>query len=287
MSQADNKGQAEPSMEEILASIRRIISDDQDEEPKAEEAAPAPDAPPAAAPAAPVAAAPAAPVATPPKEVSAKSAPPTAAAPAPAAAAPAAPAPAPAAPAPQPAAQPPQPPKADAEEMVLTEIVEDEPAPASEDLAEAGRDAFLQESAPKASADPVMVPVQTTPKAAPAPKAEAAAEPHDPLRHELDTSPRGKRGGSDVAVYDDDGGLISPPVKEQSTQTLEALAGLIHAKGFILGDVKMTLEDLIRDLLRPHLKDWLDRNLPTIVERLVRAEIERMSREAEERKDLI
>ena len=39
-----------------------------------------------------------------------------------------------------------------------------------------------------------------------------------------------------------------------------------------------TLEDLVREMLRPMLKAWLDDNLPAMVERLVRAEIERVSR---------
>jgi len=39
-----------------------------------------------------------------------------------------------------------------------------------------------------------------------------------------------------------------------------------------------TLEDLVREMLRPMLKSWLDDNLPSMVERLVRAEIERVSR---------
>lgn len=39
-----------------------------------------------------------------------------------------------------------------------------------------------------------------------------------------------------------------------------------------------TLEDLVREMLRPLLKTWLDDNLPSLVERLVRAEIERVSR---------
>jgi len=39
-----------------------------------------------------------------------------------------------------------------------------------------------------------------------------------------------------------------------------------------------TLEDLVREMLRPMLKSWLDDNLPSLVERLVRAEIERVSR---------
>lgn len=37
-----------------------------------------------------------------------------------------------------------------------------------------------------------------------------------------------------------------------------------------------TLEDLVREEMRPLLKDWLDNNLPPLVERLVRAEIERV-----------
>ena len=38
------------------------------------------------------------------------------------------------------------------------------------------------------------------------------------------------------------------------------------------------VEDSIRGMLRPMLKSWLDDNLPVIVERLVRGEIERVAR---------
>jgi cell pole-organizing protein PopZ len=37
-----------------------------------------------------------------------------------------------------------------------------------------------------------------------------------------------------------------------------------------------TLEDIVREEMRPLLKQWLDTNLPATVERLVRAEIERV-----------
>ena len=37
-----------------------------------------------------------------------------------------------------------------------------------------------------------------------------------------------------------------------------------------------TLQDLVREMLRPMLKSWLDDNLPTVVKRLVLAEIERI-----------
>ncbi|TBW37981.1 DUF2497 domain-containing protein [Siculibacillus lacustris] len=39
-----------------------------------------------------------------------------------------------------------------------------------------------------------------------------------------------------------------------------------------------TLEDLVQDMLRPMLQGWLDQNLPLMVERLVKAEIERVTR---------
>jgi len=46
----------------------------------------------------------------------------------------------------------------------------------------------------------------------------------------------------------------------------------------VLNSNPRTLEDLVREMLRPMLKAWLDDNLPPLVERLVRAEIERVSR---------
>ena len=37
-----------------------------------------------------------------------------------------------------------------------------------------------------------------------------------------------------------------------------------------------SIEELVREEIRPILKDWLDMHLPPLVERLVRAEIERV-----------
>jgi cell pole-organizing protein PopZ len=46
----------------------------------------------------------------------------------------------------------------------------------------------------------------------------------------------------------------------------------------VLSDNARTLEDLVTEMLRPLLKAWLDDNLPSLVERLVRLEIERVAR---------
>jgi cell pole-organizing protein PopZ len=38
---------------------------------------------------------------------------------------------------------------------------------------------------------------------------------------------------------------------------------------------------MIRELIRPMLKDWLDDNLPYVVERIVKEEIARLVRDAQ------
>lgn len=46
----------------------------------------------------------------------------------------------------------------------------------------------------------------------------------------------------------------------------------------VLSNNARTLEDLVKEMMRPMLKSWLDDNLPNLVERIVKAEIERVSR---------
>jgi cell pole-organizing protein PopZ len=48
--------------------------------------------------------------------------------------------------------------------------------------------------------------------------------------------------------------------------------------GTPIGNGSRTIEDLVRELLRPMLRTWLDEHLPGMVERMVRAEIERLAR---------
>lgn len=54
-----------------------------------------------------------------------------------------------------------------------------------------------------------------------------------------------------------------------------AFSTLAHT---ILSQNARTLEDLVADMLKPMLKTWLDDNLPPMVERLIKAEIERVAR---------
>ena len=48
-------------------------------------------------------------------------------------------------------------------------------------------------------------------------------------------------------------------------------------------DIKARVESLVRELLKPMLRDWMDSNLTPLVERLVREEIQRMARDAQNR----
>jgi uncharacterized protein len=69
-----------------------------------------------------------------------------------------------------------------------------------------------------------------------------------------------------------DRALLSP----RATAAVDtAFNSLAHT---VLSQNARTLEDLVREMLKPMLKSWLDDNLPNMVERLVRAEIERVSR---------
>ena len=62
---------------------------------------------------------------------------------------------------------------------------------------------------------------------------------------------------------------------QTSSAVTSAFGDLAHT---VLSNNARTLEDLVKDMLKPMLKSWLDDNLPTMVERLVRAEIERVAR---------
>lgn len=195
------QAQREPTMEEILASIRRIISE---EDKPAEAGGDVLDL-------------------QPPPEVKA---PPLQPAPAPA------PSPEPVvAKAPPPVFDEPEefsPPARSIEEDLM--IVEDEPAP-------------TPPPAPVFAAAPP-----------PAPKVEWTPPP------------------APVAPVAQTETLTSAPVAHQAAGTLGKLMGsmLVSSTG--------TLDDVVRELLKPMLKEWLDANLPQLVEAEVAKEIERIRR---------
>ena len=70
--------------------------------------------------------------------------------------------------------------------------------------------------------------------------------------------------------------IISSPTANAAAGALSRLAG-----GLPIADTHgQTVEGVVRELLKPMLKEWLDRNLPAIVEARVEAELERIARMA-------
>jgi cell pole-organizing protein PopZ len=249
---SEAKGQHEPSMEEILASIRRIIAEDG-------EAA----APPAA--------------------------------PAPRAAAPEPPAPAP------PAAH-------DQDILELTESVAEDgtvvsltPGGAKKPLpAEAAStpepgpveaEPVPEEPEPAEppplrlrSAATVARPVEPV-IAEPPPAAEIAAARDEPAPRPAAAASGEPPPAAEPPPFIGDR-LVSSATAAASVAALSQLADL-GQKGQVgttpLGEAGRTLESLVRELLRPMLRDWMDGNLSPLVERLVRDEIQRLARDSRER----
>jgi cell pole-organizing protein PopZ len=77
------------------------------------------------------------------------------------------------------------------------------------------------------------------------------------------------------------GGLLNPTAADSASTALHSLARAVAAeRGASVTRGGPTIEDLVREELKPMLKQWLDTYLPPLVEHLVRAEIERVSRSA-------
>jgi cell pole-organizing protein PopZ len=209
----------EPSMEEILASIRRIIADDDaTKAPKAPEPAKA------------------------------------AAAPAPAPARPAAAA------APKPAPPPPPAPEVSGQDDIdaMFDSVETKSNGAAEPIPNDILDLTEEMEAPEPRRMDAAAEVAYN-EAPPAREVPAMPTVEEARRqfHEQTAPERSLLSSSTTAAVD------------------SAFNSLAHT---VLVQNSRTLDDLVREMLRPMLKAWLDDNLPNMVERMVRAEIERVSR---------
>lgn len=68
--------------------------------------------------------------------------------------------------------------------------------------------------------------------------------------------------------------LVSEPVRTAAVDAFSRLSGALR----ISEEPGQTLEGVVRELLRPMMKQWLDANLPAIVEAKVEAELNRIAR---------
>jgi cell pole-organizing protein PopZ len=120
--------------------------------------------------------------------------------------------------------------------------------------------------------------VDPEPTPAPPPPSFRRVEPRDDLEFAEAPPPRPTPPPS-YAPVDFDAPPMPPqqPILAQSTVSAveSAFNSLAHT---VLSSNARTLEDLVKEMLRPMLKSWLDDNLPGLVERIVKAEIERVSR---------
>lgn len=110
----------------------------------------------------------------------------------------------------------------------------------------------------------------------PPPAAEPAPPPKAPVTPLAAEAPAQAAPGV-IALPPAADALVAPAVAAATTQAIGQLlravaderAAPVHRGG-------PTIEDVVREELRPLLKSWLDQHLPPIVERLVRVEIERV-----------
>jgi uncharacterized protein len=263
----------EPSMEEILASIRRIIADDEAKPPVTDKpaavAAPAP-TPAPAKPDRP------APVVAAPKPAVMADIPPSKI---PAAVAAAAKAPAPA-PVPPPSPAPPPAPAPAATDSNGQDDI---------DALLSGLDEATSVDEIRPAIDPVHDDIEvlelTDDMAVPSapPQRQPSfhkVDPQDDLEFSESAASRAINRAPPYEPPSFESAAAPPPsqpILSQSTVSAveSAFNTLAHT---VLSSNARTLEDLVKEMLRPMLKSWLDDNLPGLVERIVKAEIERVSR---------
>ncbi|HUQ13811.1 MAG TPA: DUF2497 domain-containing protein [Novosphingobium sp.] len=139
---------------------------------------------------------------------------------------------------------------------------------APEDRAPAFPPAF---PGPNADDEPAPVLELTDAEMAPMTDDDDDAEGYDPAHQTIEAYPS--------AASDADEPLVAETARASMAESLSALAMLAEpgARPQIVRSGETSLEGLTRDLLRPMLAEWLERNLPPMVEKLVTAEISRIA----------
>lgn len=99
---------------------------------------------------------------------------------------------------------------------------------------------------------------------------QAVAEEETPVPEPVVTAPQPRPVAADPQADV----ILSTPVASQAAGSLARLAGTLR----ISEAPGQTVEGVVRELLKPMLKEWLDRNLAAIVEARVEAELERIAR---------
>lgn len=100
---------------------------------------------------------------------------------------------------------------------------------------------------------------------------------HEEEEEELPPPP--PRRPAPVAEPEPDSSILTDHAAHAALQGFARLAARtpVERQSHLAG---ITLEDIVRDLMRPMLRDWLDQNLPPLIEKLVAKELQRLARQA-------
>ncbi len=89
----------------------------------------------------------------------------------------------------------------------------------------------------------------------------------------------------EIEDEEDNNSLMSDVTEEAAIDSFAKLADNVYVEDertseFVTPPGRVTLEQITRELMRPMIKEWLDSNLPDLVENLVKKEIEKLSDKA-------
>ena len=157
---------------------------------------------------------------------------------------------------------------------------EDEAAAQAAEAAEVAQPEAPTAEEPEAPPPPrAPAPEFAPPPIAPSPPPPAARSGPEPLDLTADmlVSPPVQAASAPRMAMDDASGLIAPAAAAAAAASVGSLLRAVSSeRGSQVYRGGPSIEDLVREEIRPILKDWLDHHLPPLVERLVRAEIERV-----------
>ncbi|MFT0862404.1 DUF2497 domain-containing protein [Ancylobacter sp. G4_0304] len=130
------------------------------------------------------------------------------------------------------------------------------------------------------SAEPAPAPAETAPPVPEAVDMQVQAKPA-PLSPRSPASPAASVEARPVPPVraPESAAELPRPERLVSAPTNSAVAASFGSLARTVASNSRSVEDVVTEAIRPMLKSWLDENLPALVERLVRAEIERVARQ--------
>jgi cell pole-organizing protein PopZ len=152
-------------------------------------------------------------------------------------------------------------------------LQETQAEPSMEEILASIRRIISEDDAPPAEPLELSTPATEAPAPAPTPPPAAVSEDDDLLVFDkAEPPPPAPVRAPPTPMHSET--IVSEPVVSATAHAFTRLAGTLR-----LSDTEgQSLEGVVRELLRPMLRDWLEANLPAIVESKVEAELDRIAR---------